>query len=83
MFMLKLVLHMAIGACALSYGNRALTLVDTYRGGKPSVASPNYLERQFVVPTPNTHWVSDMIYISEATGERRFSIIDERYKTGG
>lgn len=46
-------------------------------------SSPNYLERQFVVPTPNTHWVSDMTYISEATGERRFSIIDERYKTGG
>ena len=34
-----------------------------YGGGKPSVASPNYLERQFIVPTPNTHWVSDMTYI--------------------
>ncbi|TCQ87612.1 helix-turn-helix protein [Rahnella sp. JUb53] len=33
-----------------------------YDGGKPSFASPNYLERQFVVPTPNTHWVSDMTY---------------------
>ena len=27
-----------------------------YGGGKPSVASPNYLERQFTVPNPNTHW---------------------------
>ncbi|MBU9843473.1 DDE-type integrase/transposase/recombinase, partial [Rahnella ecdela] len=39
-----------------------------YGGGKPSFASPNYLERQFVVPTPNTHWVSDMTYIRTHEG---------------
>lgn len=39
-----------------------------YSGGKPSVASPNYLERQFIVPTPNTHWVSDMTYIRTHEG---------------
>lgn len=39
-----------------------------YGGGKPSFVSPNYLERQFVVPTPNTHWVSDMTYIRTHEG---------------
>ncbi len=39
-----------------------------YGGGKPSVASPNYLERQFIVPTPNRHWVSDTIYIRAHEG---------------
>ncbi|WP_390899970.1 DDE-type integrase/transposase/recombinase, partial [Yersinia aleksiciae] len=32
------------------------------------LASPNYLERQFIVPTPNTHWVSDMTYIRTHEG---------------
>lgn len=38
-----------------------------YGGRKPLVANPNYLERQFVVTTPNINWVSDKTYKGRMT----------------
>ena len=32
-------------------------------GGKPAVASPNLLKRQFDVVEPNKVWVTDITYI--------------------
>jgi len=39
-----------------------------YYGGKPPVASPNRLERQFNVSEPNKVWVTDITYIRTYEG---------------
>ncbi len=39
-----------------------------YYGGKPTVASPNRLERQFNVSEPNKVWVTDITYIRTYEG---------------
>ncbi len=39
-----------------------------YYGGKPTVASPNRLERQFKVSEPNKVWVTDITYIRTYEG---------------
>ncbi|MBN0440974.1 IS3 family transposase [Pseudomonas aeruginosa] len=39
-----------------------------YHGGKPPVASPNRLERQFNVSEPNKVWVTDITYIRTYEG---------------
>ncbi|MBT1080693.1 IS3 family transposase [Pseudomonas aeruginosa] len=39
-----------------------------YYGGKPTVASPNRLERQFTVSEPNKVWVTDITYIRTYEG---------------
>ena len=39
-----------------------------YYGGRPTVASPNRLERQFDVGEPNKVWVTDIIYIRTYEG---------------
>jgi len=39
-----------------------------YYGGKPTVASPNRLERQFKVAEPNKVWVTDITYIRTYEG---------------
>ena len=38
------------------------------KGGKPSVVAPNLLNREFDVPAPNTHWVTDITYIKTHEG---------------
>ena len=47
----------------VGYGRR-----PRYRGGRPSVVAPNRLDRQFTVPAPNTHWVTDITYIRTYEG---------------
>jgi putative transposase len=37
-------------------------------GGKPAVAAPNHLDRQFEVMAPNTHWVTDITYLRTHEG---------------
>lgn len=39
-----------------------------YYGGKPTVASPNRLERQFNVSEPNKFWLTDITYIRTYEG---------------
>ena len=39
-----------------------------YYGGKPTVAAPNRLERQFNVSEPNKVWVTDITYIRTYEG---------------
>ncbi len=39
-----------------------------YYGGKPTVASPNRLERKFNVSEPNKVWVTDITYIRTYEG---------------
>src|SRR6218665_751442 len=39
-----------------------------YYGGKPAIASPNRLERQFNVAEPNKVWVTDITYIRTYEG---------------
>lgn len=39
-----------------------------FNGGKPASAAPNTLNREFVVVTPNTVWVTDFTYIRTHEG---------------
>jgi putative transposase len=34
------------------------------RGGCPAIVAPNRLEQRFDVATPDTHWVTDITYIT-------------------
>mgnify|MGYP003871979223 CR=1 FL=1 len=42
---------------------RAIGGVQCFYGGKPTMASPNYLARQFNVSEQNKVWVTDITYI--------------------
>jgi len=44
-------------------------------GGKPSLVSPNHLERRFNVTEPNKFWVTDMTYIRAYEGWSYLTVV--------
>jgi putative transposase len=54
-----------------------------FYGGKPTVASPNHLARQFNVSEPNKVWVRDITYIRTYEGWLYLAVVlpMSRHKT--
>ena len=44
-------------------------------GGRPSVVAPNKLARQFEVPLPDRHWVTDITYLRTHEGWLYLSVV--------
>lgn len=50
-----------------------------HHGGKPATVAPNHLNRQFAVPAPNTHWVTDITYIRTHEGWLYLAVVLDLY----
>ena len=48
-------------------------------GGQVSTVAPNRLDRQFDVPAPNTHWVTDITYIRTHEGWLYLAVVLDLY----
>ena len=49
------------------------------RGGSVSTVAPNRLARQFDVPAPNTHWVTDITYLRTHEGWLYLAVVIDLY----
>jgi len=50
-----------------------------YRAGKPGVAAPNWLQRQFTVGQPDQVWVTDITYIRTYEGWLYLAVVIDLY----
>ena len=50
-----------------------------YRAGKPGVAAPNRLQRQFTVGQPDQVWVTDITYIRTYEGRMYLAVVIDLY----
>lgn len=51
----------------------------SYGRGRPQIVPPNHLNREFVVNTPNTSWVTDITYIRTWQGWLYLAVVLDLY----
>ena len=51
----------------------------SYGRGRPQIVPPNHLNREFVVNTPDTSWVTDITYIRTWQGWLYLAVVLDLY----